>query len=116
MHSDSRPLLPSCLSCLQVFDTHNPATADVISSIAHGSAADVDLAVAAARKAFETGPWRRMTPSERGKIVWRVGELITKHADELVRSALDPTPSACVLLRLWALTRAVSTNSLAWLA
>ncbi len=52
--------------------------------VAHGEAADVNKAVAAARAAFETGPWRRMTPSERGKVVWRIGDLIEK-----VRGAFD---------------------------
>jgi hypothetical protein len=67
----------------KTFDTYNPATGDVLSTVAHGDAKDVDAAVKAARAAFEDGPWRKMTPSERGKVVWRIGELITKHADEL---------------------------------
>ena len=44
---------------------------------------DINRAVAAARRAFESGPWRRMTPSERGKLLWRIGDLILENADEL---------------------------------
>ena len=50
----------------KTFPTYNPATGDVLAQVAEGSGADVDSAVAAARKSFESGPWRRLTPSERG--------------------------------------------------
>ncbi|HEV8220453.1 MAG TPA: aldehyde dehydrogenase family protein [Streptosporangiaceae bacterium] len=42
-------------------------------------------AVAAARRAFETGPWSRMSPSERGRVIWRIGDLILEHAEELAQ-------------------------------
>src|SRR3984885_8046694 len=45
----------------------------------------LDRAGRAARQAFETGPWSRMTPSERGRIIWRIGDLILEHADELAQ-------------------------------
>jgi acyl-CoA reductase-like NAD-dependent aldehyde dehydrogenase len=41
----------------KTFDTYNPATEEKITSVAHGDARDVDLAVAAARRAFDSGPW-----------------------------------------------------------
>lgn len=69
----------------KVFDVFNPATDQVIAQVAEGDAADVELAVTAARQAFESGPWSRLTASERGQIVWRIGDLIEKHADELAQ-------------------------------
>jgi phenylacetaldehyde dehydrogenase len=55
-----------------------------------GEAADVARAVAAARRAFDDGPWTRMTPSERGKLVWRLGDLVEQHADEIAEiEAMD---------------------------
>src|ERR1051326_3026199 len=67
------------------FDTFNPATGEVLTQIAEAGAQEVDQAVAAARKAFEDtgGPWRKMSASERGKVLWRIADLIEKHIDEL---------------------------------
>jgi phenylacetaldehyde dehydrogenase len=65
------------------FEVFNPADDSVIAHAAEGEAEDINRAVAAARRAFDSGPWRRMTPSERGKVVWRIGDLILQHADEL---------------------------------
>jgi phenylacetaldehyde dehydrogenase len=67
----------------KTFDTLNPATAEVLASVAEGDAKDIDSAVRAARRAFEDGPWSRMTSSERGRILHRIGDLIMEHADEL---------------------------------
>jgi phenylacetaldehyde dehydrogenase len=61
----------------------NPATGTDLASVARATAADVDRAVAAARKAFDSGRWRRMSPDRRGQIVYRIGDLIAEHADEL---------------------------------
>jgi len=66
------------------FRTTNPATGEVLAEIAEGDAADIDLAVKAARAAFE-GPWRKMSASERGRILWRLGDLLMKHDDEIGR-------------------------------
>ena len=52
-------------------DVINPATEETIGSVAQGSVADVDRAVAAARKAFEDGTWRRMSPRERSDALLR---------------------------------------------
>ena len=51
--------------------------------IARGTAADIDAAVAAARRAFEDGPWRRMTATERGRLMLKLGQSILDHFDEL---------------------------------
>ena len=67
----------------KTFDTVHPATEEVIASIAEGDSADVDLAVAAARKAFDEGPWPRMDARERGAIMHRLADLIEKNAAEL---------------------------------
>lgn len=67
----------------KLFPTVNPATSEVLTHCAEGDAEDIHRAVAAARRAFESGPWRRLTASERGRIVWRIGDLMLEHADEL---------------------------------
>jgi aldehyde dehydrogenase (NAD+) len=66
------------------FDTINPATGDVLTQIAHASSADVDRAVAAARRAFEdrNGPWRKLSASERGRLIWKLADLLEKNIDE----------------------------------
>jgi len=69
----------------QTFETPNPATGETLARVAEGGAEDIDRAVRAARKAFEEGPWSRMTPSERGRIIWRIGDLILEHAEELAQ-------------------------------
>ncbi|MCH2181059.1 MAG: aldehyde dehydrogenase family protein [Mariniblastus sp.] len=69
----------------KTFEVINPATEKVVGQVAHGEAADIALAVQAARQAFESGPWRKMTPSERGKMIWKIGDLIEKHNDELAQ-------------------------------
>jgi phenylacetaldehyde dehydrogenase len=68
----------------RTFDTPNPATGETLARVAEGDAEDIDRAVRAARAAFE-GPWSRMSPSERGRIIWRIGDLILEHADELAQ-------------------------------
>jgi acyl-CoA reductase-like NAD-dependent aldehyde dehydrogenase len=68
------------------FSTINPATAETLTDIAEGGAADVDRAVAAARKAFETsgkGAWRSLSASERGRLLWKLADLIEKNIEEL---------------------------------
>jgi phenylacetaldehyde dehydrogenase len=67
----------------KTFETYDPSTGEVLANVAEGDQEDIDRAVAAARKAFEDGPWTKLTPSERGRLVHRVGDLIMEHADEL---------------------------------
>ena len=69
----------------KTFETPNPATGETLAWVAEGDAEDIDRAVRAARAAFEDGPWGRLTPSERGRIIWRIGDLILEHADELAQ-------------------------------
>jgi phenylacetaldehyde dehydrogenase len=69
----------------QTFETPDPATGETLARVAEGSAEDIDRAVRAARRAFDQGPWSRMTASERGRIIWRIGDLILEHADELAQ-------------------------------
>ena len=66
------------------FDVVNPATEEVISQVAEGAAADIDLAVTAARRAF-LGPWALVTPSERGRLIWKLADLLEKHAEEFAQ-------------------------------
>ena len=67
----------------KTFPTYNPATGEVLARIAEGDSEDVNRAVKAARAAFEGGPWRKMSSSERGRAIWRIGDLIEKNLDEL---------------------------------
>src|SRR5580698_6222053 len=69
----------------RTFDTPDPATGETLARVAEGDAEDINRAVSAARAAFETGPWSRMTPSDRGRIIWRIGDLILEHQDELAQ-------------------------------
>jgi len=67
------------------FPTINPATGDEICQVAESDKADVDMAVKAARKAFEGGPWRKMSAAERGRLLSKLADLVETHADELAR-------------------------------
>ena len=74
----------------KTFPTINPSTGEVITQVAESDAADVDKAVSAARAAFEKGPWRKMSASQRGILMNKFADLIEKHADELAQlEALD---------------------------
>ena len=67
----------------KTFDTLNPATEKVITSVAEGDSADIDLAVAAAREAFENGPWKKTDARDRGRILLKIAGLIERNKDEL---------------------------------
>src|SRR5580704_5758763 len=63
----------------KTFPTYNPATGEVLAQVAEGDKEDINRAVAAARAAFRKGsPWRKLTPSERGRLMWRLAELLEK--------------------------------------
>lgn len=65
-------------------ETLDPATEQVLTTVPLGGVADVDRAVRAARAAFEPGsPWRRLSPSQRGRLIHRLGDLVLEHAEEL---------------------------------
>src|SRR5262245_52088151 len=67
------------------FATANPANAETLALIAEGDAEDINRAVAAARKAFDEGPWPSIKPADRTKVLLRIAELIDKHRDELAQ-------------------------------
>ena len=67
------------------FDSINPATEEVLTSVSEGDRADIDAAVAAARAAFETGPWPRMRPRDRGRLLLKLADLVSANAEELAR-------------------------------
>jgi aldehyde dehydrogenase (NAD+) len=68
------------------FETHNPATGELLASVAEGDAEDINRAVAAARRAFD-GPWSKVKPYERQALLLRLADLVEQHFDEL--STLD---------------------------
>jgi len=65
--------------------TVDPATEEPLAEVPAGEKEDVDRAVRAARRVFESGPWRRMTPSERGRALWKLADLIESHAEEFAQ-------------------------------
>jgi len=67
----------------KTFPTYNPATGEVLARVAEGDKEDIDLAVKAARAAFESGPWRKMSASQRGRLIWKVADLIDANKEEL---------------------------------
>jgi len=69
----------------KTFKTYNPATGEVLSNVAEGDREDINRAVQAARAAFETGPWSKISPSERGRMIWRLGDLLEKHLEEFAQ-------------------------------
>src|ERR1700678_2024857 len=64
----------------QTFAVEDPATEEIIAHVPAGDKADIDLAVAAARRAFETGPWSKISPAARHRLVWSVAGLLARHA------------------------------------
>src|SRR6202522_4090351 len=69
----------------KTFPTYNPATGEVLANVAEGDKEDINRAVAAARAAFDTGPWSKITPSHRGKLIWKLADLIEAHAEEFAQ-------------------------------
>ncbi len=67
----------------KTFATINPATGETLTQLADADERDADAAVAAARKAFESGPWPDMSASDRGRLLWKVGDLIDKYNEEV---------------------------------
>ncbi len=69
----------------ETFAVENPAQENTIANVARGGAEDVQRAVAAARRAFEDGAWRRMNPSDRGQLLWRLADRIEAQAEEFAQ-------------------------------
>ncbi len=69
----------------ETFAVENPARENTIANVARGGAEDVQRAVAAARRAFEASAWRRMNPSARGQLLWRLADRIEAQAEEFAQ-------------------------------
>ena len=69
----------------KTFASYNPATGQVLANVAEGDREDIDRAVKAARAAFESGPWARMAPAGRGKLIWKLADLIEQHLEEFAQ-------------------------------
>lgn len=67
----------------KTFEVKDPSSGKTIASAAEGDKADIDKAVAAARRAFEGGDWPALTPSERGQLLWRLADLLEEHLEEV---------------------------------
>ena len=66
----------------KTFPTYDPSTGEVLAKVAEGDREDIDRAVKAARAAFDSGPWRRLTSSERGRVIWKLADLMEQHLQE----------------------------------
>ena len=73
----------------KTFDVYNPATGTILAKVAEADAEDVDRAVKAARRAFDAGPWSKMSPSDRGKLLWKLAALIEQNSDEFAEIEFD---------------------------
>ncbi len=69
----------------KTFPTYNPATGEVLAQVAEGDREDIDRAVKAARKAFESDAWSEMPASQRGRLIWKLGDLIEEHLEEFAQ-------------------------------
>ena len=69
----------------ETYQPINPANEEPLAAVGKGDERDIDAAVSAARKAFDEGPWPKMSPHERGRIVWKLGDLIQQNLDEMAK-------------------------------
>ncbi len=69
----------------RTFPVYNPATGEILATVAEGDKEDIDRAVLAARKAFDEGPWRKMTASQRGRLIWKLADLLEQHTEEFAQ-------------------------------
>jgi acyl-CoA reductase-like NAD-dependent aldehyde dehydrogenase len=70
-------------ACGRALDVINPATGELLTTVAEGDDADIDRAVSAARASFQSKAWRAMDPSQRERILWNIGDLLMKHREEI---------------------------------
>jgi phenylacetaldehyde dehydrogenase len=81
----------------KTFPVYNPATGTVIANVSEADRADVDLAVKAARRAFDDGSWASVKPNQRGKLLWKLADLVEAHLDEFAElESLDNGKPAAV--------------------
>ena len=69
----------------KTFETINPATGEVLATVYEAEEKDIDLAVKAAKRAFETGPWSKMSGAEKAKLIFKLTDLIEEHQEELAQ-------------------------------
>jgi aldehyde dehydrogenase (NAD+) len=69
----------------KTFDTYNPATGEVLACVFEAGSADIDLAVKAARKAFDEGPWSKMSASSRSRLMYKLADLMEENSEELAQ-------------------------------
>lgn len=69
----------------KTFDTYNPATGEVLASVYEAGAEDIDLAVKAARKAFDEGKWSKMSAASRSRLMYKLADLMEANAEELAQ-------------------------------
>ena len=96
------------------FDAINPATNQLLARVSACGAAEVDLAVAAARRAFDQGPWARMAPVERKKVLLRLAELMLAHREEL--ALLESLNMGKPVMDAWNMDVPGAANVFAWYA
>ncbi|HEX2486232.1 MAG TPA: aldehyde dehydrogenase family protein [Myxococcota bacterium] len=83
----------------KAFPTYDPATGDVLAKVAEGDREDVERAVRAARRAFESGAWPALTASERGRLLWKLADLLEAHADEFAQLESLDNGKPCAVAR-----------------
>lgn len=91
----------------KTFDVLDPASGDVFAQAAAGEAADIDLAVKAARKAFEEGSWRSTPPNERARLLWKLSDAIEANAAELALLETLDNGMPLWLAQMWNVPKAV---------
>jgi phenylacetaldehyde dehydrogenase len=84
----------------KTFPTYNPSTGEVLAHVAEGDKEDVDRAVAAARAAFDKGPWRKLAPSERARLMWKLADLLEKRLEEFAQLESLDNGKPVVMARL----------------
>ena len=69
----------------KTFPTYNPATGEIMAQVAEGDREDIDRAVKAARNAFENPAWADMSPSQRGRLIWKLADLLEARTEEFAQ-------------------------------
>ena len=98
----------------KTFEVLNPADGKVIARVAEGCREDVNLAVEAARKAFENSAWRRMTAAQRADLIWRLGDAIEANAEEM--AIIETLDNGAPLQATRSITIATSVEKLRYYA